>query len=66
MKTIYLLFIVIPDAHGYESMQAVSNIEHRDKLSCNVEKAQYRELKDRISYFCGDSKLFFNKEQKFY
>ncbi len=31
-----------------------------------VEKAQYAELKDRISYFCGDSKLFFNKEQKFY
>lgn len=66
MKTIYLLFVVLTDAQGYESMQAVSNIEHKDKLSCRVEKAQYRELKDKVTYFCGDSKLFFNKEQKFY
>lgn len=66
MKTIYLLFVVLSDAQGYESMQAVSNIEHKDKLSCVVEKAQYRELKDKISYFCGDSSKYFNKEQEFY
>lgn len=66
MKTIYLLFVVLTDAQGYESMQAVSNIEHKDKLSCHVEKAQYRELKNKISFFCGDSTLFFNKEQKLY
>lgn len=65
MKTIYLLFVVLTDVQGYESMQAVSNIEHRDKLSCNVEKAQYRES-ENMRFFCGDSKLFFNKEQKFY
>lgn len=66
MKTIYLLFVVLTDAQGYESMKAVSNIEHKDKLSCTVEKAQYRELKDKVSYFCGDNKLFFNKQQKLY
>ena len=66
MKPIYLLFVVLTDTQGYETMQAVSNTEHKDKLSCNVEKAQYRELKDKISYFCADSKLFFNKEQKLY
>lgn len=66
MKTIYLLFVVLTDIQGYESMKAVSNIEHKDKLSCNVEKAQYRELKDKISYFCGSSELYFNKQQKFY
>ena len=66
MKTIYLLFVVLTDVQGYETMQAVSNIEHKDKLSCHVEKAQYRELKDKVSYFCGDSNLFFNKQQKFY
>ena len=66
MKTIYLLFVVLTDAQGYESLHAVSNVEHKDKLSCTVEKAQYRELKDKISYFCGDSSKYFNKEQKFY
>lgn len=66
MKTIYLLFVVLTDTQGYESMQAVSNIEHNDKLSCHVEKAQYRELKDKISYFCGDSSKYFNKKQEFY
>lgn len=66
MKTIYLLFVVSTDVQGYESLHAVSNVEHKDKLSCNVEKAQYRELKDKISYFCGDSSKYFNKEQKFY
>ena len=64
MKTIYLLFVVLTDVQGYETMQAVSNVEHKDKLSCNIEKAQYKELKDKISYFCDDSKLFFNKQQK--
>ena len=66
MKTIYLLFVVLTDAQGYETMQAVSNVEHKDKLSCRVEKAQYKELKDKVQYFCGDSTLYFNKEQKFY
>ena len=66
MKTIYLLFVVLTDAQGYETMQAVSNIEHKDKLSCNVEKAQYKELRDKVSYFCGDSNLLFNKQQKLY
>lgn len=66
MKTIYLLFVVLTDSQGYETMQAVSNIEHKDKLSCHVEKAQYRELKDKVQYFCGDSTLYFNKGQKFY
>lgn len=66
MKTMYLLFVVLTDAQGYESMSAVSNIEHKDKLSCIAEKAQHKELKGRISYFCGDSSLYFNKQQKFY
>lgn len=65
MKTIYLLFVVLTDAQGCESMQAVSDIEHKDKLSCDVEKAQYKES-ENMSFFCGDSKLFFNKQQKFY
>lgn len=47
MKTIYLLFVVLTDTQGYESMQAVSNIEHKNIFSCHVEKAQYRELKDK-------------------
>ena len=65
MKTIYLLFVVLTDAQGYESLHAVSNIEHKEKLSCNVEKAQYKET-ENMSFFCGDSNLFFNKQQKFY
>ena len=66
MKTMYLLFIVLTDAQGYDSMKAVSDIEHRDKLSCIVEKAHHRELKGNVSYFCGDSTKYFNKQQKFY
>ena len=65
MKTIYLLFVVLIDAQGYETMQAVSNIEHKVKLSCHVEKAQYKET-ENMSFFCGDSSLYFNKQQKFY
>lgn len=66
MKAIYLLFVVLTDAQGYETMSAVSNIEHKDKLSCIVEKAQHKDLKGKISYFCGDSTMYFNKQQKFY
>lgn len=40
MKTIYLLFVIFTDAQGYESMHAVSNIKHQDRLSCMAEKAQ--------------------------
>lgn len=65
MKTIYLLFVVLTDVQGYETLQTVSNVQHKDKLSCNVEKAQYKDT-ENMSFFCGDSKLFYNKQQKTY
>lgn len=40
MKTIYLLFVVLTDQSGYETMLPVSNTKHHSMLECKVEKAQ--------------------------
>lgn len=66
MKTIYLLFVVLTDTQGYETMLPVSDIKHSTILSCKVEKAQYKEVANKIAYFCGDETKYFNKQQVFY
>lgn len=64
----YLLFVVLIDSNGvpYEQMHTVSNIEHNDKLNCLVEKAEHKDIENRIIFFCGRSDNYFNKEQKIY
>lgn len=57
MKTIYLLFVILTDSQGYESLQAVSNVEHNSVVACNVEKSQYKDS-ENMKLFCGDPKLF--------
>lgn len=66
MKTIYLLFVVLTDTQGYETMLPVSNVKHSTILSCKVEKAKYKEVANKIAYFCGDETKYFNKQQVFY
>lgn len=62
MKTIYLLFVVLTDAQGYESLQTVSNVEHKDKLACTIEKAKYKDF-DNVKFFCADSNLFHKRSK---
>ena len=76
----YLLFVVSIEAPercdrtslsdctntGYEQMQTVSNKEHNDRLSCLVEKAEYKDTESRIIFFCGKGTEYFNKQQKLY
>lgn len=66
MKTIYLLFVVLTDAQGYETMQPVTNTKHLSMLECKVEKAQHKDITDRVQFFCGDETKYFNKEQRLY
>ena len=66
MKTIYLLFVVLTNNEGYETMSPVTNIKHHSMLECKVEKAQHRDLENRIEFFCGDEIKYFNKEQRLY
>lgn len=66
MKTIYLLFVVLTDQSGYETMLPVTNTEHHSMLECEVEKAQHKDTPDKVEFFCGDETMYFNKQQKFY
>lgn len=66
MKTIYLLFVVLTDAQGYETMLPVTNTKHTSMLECKVEKAQHKDVIDKVEFFCGDGTMYFNKQQKFY
>ena len=66
MKTIYLLFVVLTDAQGYETMLPVTNTKHTSMLECKVEKAQHNDIKDRVEFFCGDETMYFNKQQMFF
>lgn len=66
MKTIYLLFVVLTDAQGYETLLPVTNTKHHSMLECKVEKVQYKDIKDKVEFFCGDETMYFNKEQRLY
>ena len=66
MKTIYLLFVVLTNQSGYETMLSATNNKHHSMLECKVEKAQHKDIKDRVEFFCGDETKFFNKEQRLY
>ena len=71
MKTIYLLFVVLTDSQGYETMLPVTNTKHHSMLECKIEKAQHKDVKgingdNRVQFFCGDETMYFNKQQMFY
>ena len=71
MKTIYLLFVVLTDTQGYETMLPVTNNKHHSMLDCKVEKVQHKDVKgingdNRLQFFCGDETMYFNKQQVFY
>lgn len=71
MKTIYLLFVVLTDSQGYETMLPVTNTKHHSMLECKIEKAQHKDVKgingdNKIEFFCGDETMYFNKQQMFY
>ena len=66
MKTIYLLFVILTDQQGYETMLPVTNTKYNSMLECKVEKVQHKDIKDSVQFFCGDETKYFNKQQKFY
>ena len=61
MKVLYLLFVVITDPEGYETMRRVSDVQYKTKLDCMVAKAHHKELEGRIQFFCGEDYLYFKK-----
>lgn len=66
MKTIYILFVVLTDTQGYETMLPVTNTKHHSMLECKVEKVQHKDTIDKVQFFCGDETMYFNKQQMFY
>lgn len=66
MEIIYLLFVVLTNSEGYETMIQVSNIKHHSMLECKIEKVQHKDIDNKVHFFCGDETKFFNKEQMFY
>lgn len=66
MKTIYLLFVILTNNEGYETMTPITNIKHNSMLECKIEKVQHKDIENRVQFFCGDETKYFNKEQVFY
>ena len=66
MKTIYLLFVVLTNNEGYETMTPITNTKHNSMLECKVEKVQHKDIENRLQFFCGDETKYFNKQQVFY
>lgn len=64
MKTLFLLFVVLTDAEGYETMQRVDDVQYKTKLECMAAKAHHKDIEDHIQFFCGEEHLYFNKQQK--
>lgn len=66
MKTIYLLFVILTDQQGYETMTPITNIKHNSMLECKLEKVQHKDIENKVQFLCGDETKFFNKQQVFY
>ncbi len=66
MKTLFLLFVVLTDSEGYESMQRVNDVQYKTKLECMTAKVHYKEIENRIQFFCAEDYLYFNKQQKLF
>lgn len=64
MKTLYLLFVALTDAEGFESMQRVNGVQYKTKLECMAAKAHYKDVENRIQFFCGEDLLYFKKTTK--
>lgn len=66
MKAIYLLFVILTNDEGYETMIPVTNTKHHSMLECKAEKVQHKDIENKVQFFCGDETKFFNKQQVFY
>lgn len=64
MKTVFLLFVVFTN-NGVEQIGKASNQEFDSAEMCEIEM-QDKEVTESLFYFCGDSRLYFNKQQVFY
>lgn len=51
METIYLLFVILTDQSGYETMLPVTNTKHHSMLECKVERVQHKDIKDKVQFF---------------
>lgn len=65
MKTLYLIFVVLTDPNGYESMHKASDMQFSTKQECLAELQHYEQT-EKTNFFCGEGDLYFNKEQVFY
>lgn len=62
---IFLLFAVIISGDGYEKMQTASDMQFKSMAECQAELKHYEDTA-KVKFFCGESDLYFNKEQVFY
>ena len=65
MKTIYLLFVILTDQQGYETMLPVTNTKYNSMLECKVEKVQHKDIKDIVQFFCGDETKYLINNKSF-
>ena len=54
---VFLLFAVITNNQGYESIVNVNRAEYDNKFNCLIDKAQYKD-NDAIKFFCAEKELF--------
>ena len=53
----FMLFAVITSNQWHESLVAVDKVEYKDKFSCLLNKAQYKDSR-YIKFFCAEKDLF--------
>ena len=57
MIKVFMLFAVITNNQGIESLVAIDHIEYDSKYSCLLNKSQYKDS-ESIKFFCGEKELF--------
>lgn len=60
MKVLYLLFVVITDPEGYETMSRYNDVDYVTKSQCEKALKQIK-VKQNQTLFCGEDYLYFKK-----
>lgn len=57
METVFLIFVVLINSNGYESLKVGSDMTFKNKSEC-LEEVKHYDGGEDIKFFCSESYLF--------
>lgn len=65
MKSMFLMFVIFVGGDGSESLETANLMKYDTLQECESDLDAYSNTKN-VTFFCGDSDLYVNKQQVFF